>query len=171
MVSTRASIFHMSVPCGKTFPWVPNFLTMWSWPWCLTYLLKTLTLAITFKWYVRGRSYFKGTKIFDVVNLTLVFGQLIKNFNLGYNIWMVSTRVLIFHMSVPCNMTFPWVPTDLTLWLLPWCLTYLLKTLTLLYFWLVGTRSLTFYMNVHYDKNFPSEPRILTLWPWPWWLT
>jgi hypothetical protein len=56
MVCTRALIFPMSVPYGKTFPWVPNFLTMW--PWCLTYLQKTLTLAITFKWYVLGCWYF-----------------------------------------------------------------------------------------------------------------
>jgi hypothetical protein len=29
-------------------------LTLWPWPWCLTLLFKTLTLAITFKWYVLG---------------------------------------------------------------------------------------------------------------------
>jgi hypothetical protein len=136
MVCTRASIFHMSVPCGKTFPWVPNCLTMWPWPWCLTYLLKTLTLAITFKWYVLGRRYFtwvflvtrsfNGYQNFDIVTLTLVFDLLVENFNLVYNIWMVSTRALIFRMSVPCDKTIPWVPTDLTLWPWPWYLTYLL---------------------------------------------
>jgi hypothetical protein len=30
-----------------------------------------------------------GTKIFDIVTLTLKFDLLIKNFNLAYNFWMV----------------------------------------------------------------------------------
>jgi hypothetical protein len=51
-----------------------------------------------------------GIKIFDLVTLTLVFDLLIKNFNLGYNFGMVCTRVSIFHMSVPCDKTFPGVP-------------------------------------------------------------
>jgi hypothetical protein len=58
MVCTRMLIFHMSVSCDKIFSWVPKFLTMWPWPWCLTYLLKTLILAITFKRYVLGCWYF-----------------------------------------------------------------------------------------------------------------
>ena len=33
----RAFIFHMCIPCDKTFPWVPKFLTLWPWPWRLTY--------------------------------------------------------------------------------------------------------------------------------------
>jgi hypothetical protein len=41
---------------------------------------------------------------------------------------MVSTRVLIFHMSIFCDKTFSLVPKFLTMW--PWCLTYLLKTFT-----------------------------------------
>ena len=66
---------------------------------------------------------------FDLVTLTLMFDPLIKNFNLGYNFWMVYTRKLIFHMIVPCDKMFSYVPHVLTLW--PWRLTYLLKTLTL----------------------------------------
>ena len=31
-VSARPLIFHMNIPCGKTFPWVPLFLTLWPWP-------------------------------------------------------------------------------------------------------------------------------------------
>ena len=29
----------MSVHCDKIFPWVSTNLTLWPWPWCLTYLL------------------------------------------------------------------------------------------------------------------------------------
>ena len=36
----RAFIFHMCIPCDKTFPWVPKFLTSWPWPWSLTYFKK-----------------------------------------------------------------------------------------------------------------------------------
>jgi hypothetical protein len=129
MVHTRALIFDMSVIYGKTFPWASNFLTMWPWPWCLTYLWKTLTLVITFKWYVLGCWYFTwvfhvwqdllmGTTIFDLVTLTLMFDLLIKNFNLVYNFWMVCTRALIYDMSVPYCKTIPWVPNFLTMW--PW---------------------------------------------------
>jgi hypothetical protein len=51
-----------------------------------------------------------------------------KSFNLGYNFWMVGTRTLIFHMSVPYDMTFLWVQKCLTL---PWCWTHYWKLLTL----------------------------------------
>jgi hypothetical protein len=50
IVSTRALIFHMSIPCDKTFPLVSNILTLWPWTWCLTYLLKTSIWAISFDW-------------------------------------------------------------------------------------------------------------------------
>ena len=45
-----------------------------------------------------------GTKMFDLVTLTLMFDPLIKNFNLGYNFQMVWTRMLIIHMSVDLFM-------------------------------------------------------------------
>jgi hypothetical protein len=51
MVGIRALTFHMSIPCNKTFSLRP-------WPWCLTYLLKTLILAISFERYVLGLWYF-----------------------------------------------------------------------------------------------------------------
>jgi uncharacterized membrane protein len=47
-----------------------------------------------------------GTKSFYPVILTLVFGLLIINFNLGYNFWMVCTRALIFHKGISFDKTF-----------------------------------------------------------------
>ena len=45
----KAFILHMLVPCDKTFLSVPKNLTLWPWPWLLTYFWKNLTLAITFE--------------------------------------------------------------------------------------------------------------------------
>ena len=44
--SDMAFILHMRLPCDKTFHMVPQFLTLWPWPWSLTYFWKPLTLAI-----------------------------------------------------------------------------------------------------------------------------
>ena len=32
------------------------------------------------------------------------------NFSLANKFWTVSARTLIFHMNIPCDKTFPWVP-------------------------------------------------------------
>ena len=64
-VSARALIFHMSIPCDKTFPWIPLFFTLWPWPWSLTYFCKTLTLLITFEQWVLELWYF--TWVFLVI--------------------------------------------------------------------------------------------------------
>ena len=142
-MSVRASIFQMSIPYDKTFPWVPTFFTLWPWPWSLTYFLKTLTLLITFEQWVLKLWYFKwvyfvtrlsvGTKIFYLVTLTLEFDLFSKNFNYAIYFSTMNARALIFHMitSILCDKTFPWVPTFFTLWPWLWSLTYFLKTLTL----------------------------------------
>jgi hypothetical protein len=44
-----------------------------------------------------------GTKRFDLVTLTLLFDLLIKNCNLGYNIWMASTTKG-FDISRECSL-------------------------------------------------------------------
>jgi hypothetical protein len=49
-------IFHIIVS-NNTSPWVPKYLTLWPWPGCLTYFLKTLTLALCFEWYAQGLWY------------------------------------------------------------------------------------------------------------------
>ena len=64
-VSATAFIFHMSIPCDKTFSWVPLFLTLWPGPWSLTNFLKTLALLITFEQWVLELWYF--TWIFPVI--------------------------------------------------------------------------------------------------------
>ena len=63
--SARALIFHMRIPCDKTFPWIQLFLTLWPWPLSLTYFLKTLTLQITFEQWVLELWYF--TWVFLVI--------------------------------------------------------------------------------------------------------
>ena len=85
-VSARALIFHMSIPCDKTFPWVPLFFTLWPWTWRMTYILKTLTLLITFDQWVLELWYFTWVLlwlnlslcsiIFDLVTLTWKFDLL-----------------------------------------------------------------------------------------------
>jgi hypothetical protein len=139
MVSTRALIFHMSVSCDKTFPWLQKSLTFWPWPWCLSYLLKTLTLAIffllvstrtlIFHMSVSSDKTFQWVQVY--LTLTFVFNLHIENFNLAYIFWIVCSRIWIFHMNVCCDKSFQWVPTGLTLWTWPLHLTYLLKTLIL----------------------------------------
>ena len=37
-----------------------------------------------------------------------------KNFNLAYNSWTTIGRAFIFHMCIPCDKTFPWVPQFFT---------------------------------------------------------
>ena len=47
-----------------------------------------------------------------------MFGELLsypgmrmhKHFNLAYNSWTTIDRAFIFHMCIPCDKTFPWVP-------------------------------------------------------------
>ena len=36
------------------------------------------------------------------------------NINLAYNTWTTMGRAFRFHMSIPCDKTFPWVPKVLT---------------------------------------------------------
>jgi hypothetical protein len=137
------------------------------WPWCLTYLLKTLTLAITFRWYVLWCWYFTWVLLSWVPNF---FDLDVKNFNFGCNFQMVCTRALIFHISVSYSKTFPWAPNIfelLTLMFDP-----LIKNFNLgCNFQMVCTTMLTFHMSVSFDKIFSCVPKFLTLWPWPSCLT
>ena len=51
-------------------------------------------------------------------SIILSFCPPLWNLNFANNFWTVSARALIFHMNIPCDKTFPWVPLFCTLW--PW---------------------------------------------------
>ena len=119
-VSTRALIFHMTIPCDKTSTWVPLFLYPVTLTLDLTHVLKTLTLLITFElwmldlWYFTGvflviRS-FRGYHYFLPCYLGLGEWPFFENVNLSYNLCTMSARAFVFHMSIPCDKTFTWVP-------------------------------------------------------------
>jgi hypothetical protein len=101
------------------------------------------------------------------VTLTFMFDLLSQNISLGCICCMVCIRILIFHISVCCDKTYPWLPTGLTLWPSPLCLTYLQKiwTLTISFEWyLLGLWDLT---RV-FLETFPWVATDLNLWHWPW---
>ena len=52
----KAFILHMLVPCDKTFLSVPKNLTLWPWPWLLTYFWKKLNLGYNF-WTKRDKAF------------------------------------------------------------------------------------------------------------------
>ena len=87
------------------------------------------------------------------------------NFNLANNFWKVSARALVFHMSIPCDKTFPWVPLFFTLWPWPWSLTHFLKTLTYLIIWTASATAFILHMSISCDKIFLLVSRYLSLWP------
>ena len=109
-----------------------------------------------------------GSIIFYPVTLTLEFDLLFKNFNLANIFWTVSARALIFHMNIPCDKTFPWMPLLLTVTLtLEFDL--LFKNFNLANnSWTVSARALIFNMSIPCDKTFPWVPLFFTLWLWPW---
>ena len=100
--SDRAFILHMCIPCDKTFQMVPYYLTLWPWPWSLTYFWKTLTLAITFKPEVIGLSYctcvflvtrpFTWYHNFRPYDFNLEVWPTCENFNLGCYLMIVAAR-------------------------------------------------------------------------------
>ena len=107
----RALILHKCIPCDKTFLSIPKFLTLWPWPWLLTYFWKNLTLAITFEPKEVGLSYF--TFVFLVArpfcwnqnflphDLDLDFWPTFeKKLNLDHNFWTKSDRALILHVDL-----------------------------------------------------------------------
>ena len=128
-VSASTMIFHISISCDMTFPWVPLFFTLWRWPCSLTYFLKTLILLINFEQWVLELCYFtwviivtwpfRGYQLFFTQwhwpwSLTYFF----KIFNFAYIFWIVTSGALIMIMSIPCDKAFHFFyPVTLTLWI------------------------------------------------------
>ena len=94
----------------------------------------------------------------------MTFDLHIKNFNLGHNFWTIRGRALIFHMCIPCDKTFPLMPTFLNLWPRPWPLTTVAKNLNLdHYFGTITDRVFIFHMCIPCDKTFPLVPKFVTV--------
>ena len=51
-----------------------------------------------------------GTINFEHVTLTVTFDLLLKNFNIGHNLFILWDKAFIFGMCVPCDKAFPMVP-------------------------------------------------------------
>ena len=108
-------------PTGEKVKMRRNLAHWGSWTQCITHELLQVELSYSHV-YSLWQEFSMSTKIFDLVTLTLKFDLLLKNFNLGHNFLARRGRDFILHMYIPCDQTFPWVPTFLTRW--PWSLTY-----------------------------------------------
>ena len=116
-------------------------LTLWPWPWLLTYFWKNLTLAITFETREIRLSYYRYVFLvarpfcpyqkFWPCDLDLDFWPTFEKLNLGYNFWTKRDEAFIVQVCIPCGKTFMSIPKILTLWSWPWLLTYFRKNLTL----------------------------------------
>mgnify|MGYP003691486653 CR=1 FL=1 len=82
--------------------------------------------------------------IYFVLYVIRIFCPSIWNFNLPNNCSIMSARALLYHMSIPCGKTFPWVLTFFTL-----DLAYFYKT------WSASAKVLIFYINIHCDCTKP----------------
>ena len=105
-----------------------------------------------------------GGHIVFVLSVILLFCHsvlLSETLTLLINFWTVSARALIFHMGIPCDKTFPWVPLFFTLWPLLWILTNFLKIFTLLITFEKWVLELWYFIRVHF------LPFDLALWVWP----
>ena len=102
--------------------------------------------------------------IFDLVTLTLRFDLLVKNFNLGHNLWTMRDRALI-HISHVYSLR-----QDLSRHSIIFCLITLTLKFDLLFknvnlghnLWTVRERAFIFHMCVPCDKTFHT---ILNFWP------
>ena len=130
----KALIWHTLVPCDKTFLPVPKILTLWPWPWLLTYFCKNLTLAITFEpreirlsYYRHAflaarpfcpyQKYWPGDLDLDFwptfeKNLTLAIIFESKEIRLSYyTCWFLVTRPFCLHQKIwPCNLDLDFWP-------------------------------------------------------------
>jgi hypothetical protein len=160
MVSTRALIVHMSIPCNKTFQWARKGLTLWPWPHWKLHIFGYIfwlegAMALTFTWVNIMVKALRGYQN----DLTLIpWPTYLKTFTTASFFWTASTRALKFPMSVPYDIPFH---GNKNFW--PWCLTYLIKTLTLaisLEWYILG---LLYFTSLSSIKTFPWVPTDLVL--------
>ena len=139
--SDKAFILHMCIPCDKTFHMVPLFWSLWHWPWSLTYFWKILTLTITLKpeevWLSYCTSVFLVTRLFTwyqilyLMTLTLNVDLLLKSFNLGWYLVMVTAWLVLLFSNNLFNIypfhvtsTFHWyhnsLPTNVLTLIVVW---------------------------------------------------
>jgi hypothetical protein len=86
------------------------------------------------------------------VILTLVFGLLIENLNLGYIFWMIGTMALTFNINISCNKTFLWVHVpkiDLVTLIFVFDL-YIENFKPVFIVWMLCTKTLIFHMCVFF---------------------
>ena len=111
---TRALIFHMSIPCDKTFPWVAIFdpvtLTLEFDLFYKQFKLDDVFWTVSHNGSIFhmsiscDKTFSVGINIFDTVTLTLKFDLL--NFNLAKYFWTVNACALIFYICT-------WMPVFL----------------------------------------------------------
>ena len=134
----RGLIFHMSIPCDKTFPRVLLFFTLEFDPFFETFNLANNFRTVSARVLIFYMS-ICCDKTFPLVPLFFTMWPRLwslthsfKYLNSAYNFCTVSAKALIFHRSICCDKTFLWIPLFFTLWPWRWSLTKLLKLLTLL---------------------------------------
>ena len=136
-VSAKALIFHMSIPGDKTFPWVPTFMTLC--PWSLTCLFKTLTFLVVFEQWGLELWYF--TWIFLVT----------RPFHGNQHFLCIFLGILFLSCLSFCP----------PLWNFNLANT----------FWTVSARALKVHLSIPHAKTFLWVPTFFILWSWPWSLT
>ena len=114
-------IFHRSISCGKTFPWIPLFFTLWPRPYCLTYFWK-LNLIDNFSTVSARVNVFHmsipSDKIFLLVLnlLTFTFVQFKKKNDIVHKFQIINIRNLKLQRSISCVKIFLLVSRDLSFW-------------------------------------------------------
>ena len=103
------------------------------------------------------------TKIFDLVTLTSKFDLLLKNFNLGHSFLTRRGRAFIFHLYIPCDKTFPWIPKFFDLVTLTLKFDLLLKNFNFGHNFLTRRgRAFILHMYIPCDKTFLCVLKFLT---------
>jgi hypothetical protein len=85
-------------------------LTLWSWPWCLTYLLKTLNLALSFEWYVRLRTL--------MFHMSVCCDKLFQWVRIGLTLWPWPLYLTYSLKTLSLSISFEWYALEF--WYFTW---------------------------------------------------